>query len=324
MKKQLPTIAIILVCAVLAFMLLNANREIDRLKQQLKAVAEAPPAVAAPTKEPQKISAVQPRQKAYVQAEDEAIETNEVNAAIVENTLQNQQRIMSSIANMRDNPTMNKVIEASQRGTMGALYADMMDYLNLNDDETRYFMDLLMYRQMENVDFGMKLMSGQLSPEKKQEMAAHLKEVNVEMKEQMKTFLNSPEDYEEFEFYEKTMTERMALSQMDQQLAAIEQPLSDESYRGLLDMMHQEREDFDWTTDLHDQDKNDVSAERFSEDNMQKHTEDVSRLNKQIFDAARNILSAEQFAAFEASLQATTDMQLAQFQMAGQLLRGQE
>ena len=102
-----------------------------------------------------------------------------------------------------------------------------------------------MFRQMENVDFGMKLMLRQLSPEEKEQMGAHLKKVSDEMKEQMKTFLNSPEDYEEFLFYEKTINERMALSQMDQKLSEIEQPLSDNSYRQLLDMMHEERKGFD-------------------------------------------------------------------------------
>lgn len=324
MTKQSITIVMTIACVILAILLFNANRKITTLEQELAAVEK-------PMTDQEKAgsAAMQPeagpeqnQMKPAAAAASEA--TNEVNAAVVENTLENQQRVMSSIANMRDNPTMNKIIEASQRGTISALYADLAEYLELEPEELNYFMDLLMFRQMENVDFGMQLMSGRLSEEQKQKMALHLKEVNEEMKAQMKAFLNNPGDYDEFEYYEKTMNERMALSQLDQKLSTIEQPLSDESYRSLLDMMHSEREDFDWSTDLHDQDKSNISAERFSEENMKKHTEDISTLNNQIFDAARNMLTPEQFEAFKASLQATTDMQLAQFQMAGQLLRGQE
>lgn len=325
MKKQLPTIALLVVCSILSIMLFNAHREINALQKQVNTTGHSTQPSISSAGEAGNISEFQSLENERSQAPTEPVPTNEANAAaIVENTMKNQQRIMSSLANMRDNPTMNKVIEASQRGTMSALYSDLVEYLNLNPDEAKYFVDLLMFRQMENVDFGMKLMSGQLSPEEKQEMAAHLKEVNKEMKEQMKAFLNNPDDYDEFEYYEKTMNERMALSQLDQKLSAIEQPLTDESYRSLLDMMHNEREDFSWSTDLHDQEKSDISAERFSEENMQKHTEDINGLNEQIFEAAVNMLTPEQFEAFKASLQATTDMQLAQFQMAGQLLRGQE
>lgn len=324
MIKRLSTIVMAIICAALAILLFNANRRIIVLEHKLEVSLKSmrmPEATASISKLP--ANELEPDEKKLVDSAT-ADPTNEVNIAVVENTLKNQQRIMASIANMRENPTMNKMIEASQRGTMSALYDDLIEYLDLEPQETKYFMDLLMFRQMENVDFGMKLMSGQLSEEDRQQMADHLKKVSEEMKEEMKAFLNNPSDYEEFEYYEQTMNERMALSQLDQQLSSIEQPLSDDSYRNLLDMMHGERIGFDWSTDLHDEKKSDISPERFSKENMQKHTEDIGLLNKQIFNEAMKMLTPEQFEAFKTSLQATTDMQLAQFQMAGQLLRGQE
>ena len=322
--KQLPAILFAIATLVLAGLLLNARKEITLLKVQLadeqtergnteqrKAAAPAvkdktaaPDAIAAGTSAPQKDP------------------TNNVDTALVEQTMKNHQRVMSSIAKMRENPTMNKMIEASQRGTIGALYADMIEYLDLTPEETNYFMDLLMQRQMENVDFGMKLMSGQLTEEQKKELAEHLAQVSNEMKAQMKTFLNSETDYKEFEFYEKTIGERMALSQMDQQLSGSEQALSNDNYRELLGMMNEQRNDFNWSTDLYDQEKTDISPERFSKENMRKHTDDVHRLNKQIIERAAQMLTPEQLDAFRASITATTDMQLAQFEMAGQLLRG--
>ncbi len=318
--KQLPAILLALICAALAVSLISEKRENAALKAERAAFEIAWTEKAGAEVIPPPIEEV----NAPVAAAEAEAPTNEVDAAVVENTLENHQRVMNSMAKMRDNPTMNKIIEASQRGTIGALYADMIEYLNLSPDETNHFMDLLMYRQMEQVDFGMKLMSGAMSDEEKQAAADHLGEIDDDMKEQMKAFLNSERDYEEFEFYEKTIGERMALSQMDQTLAAADQPLTDVEYRALLGMMQDEKTAFDWSTDLHDQESADISAERFSRENMRKHSEDVARLNESIFEKAMSLLTPEQFEAFKASIQATTDMQMAQFEMAGQLLRGGE
>lgn len=323
MKPHISTGIFALLSLVLGILLFRAERNITRLEAEQnerdKRTAESPvdhmgKTVADKTKQAETDPVI-------IQAKKD---TPPADTATMDNALRNQQRIMTSMANMRENPTINKMIEASQRGTIGALYEDMLDYLNLSPDETKYFMDLLMYRQMEQVDFGMKLMSGQLTEEKREQMAVHLAEVHKEMLAQMKTFLNSTEDYEEFRFYEKTIGERMALSQLDQKLAELDQPLSDDAYRNLLDVMHRERESYPWSTDLHEEHSTDVSAQRFSEENMKKHTDDIMLLNESIYAQASRLLTPEQFQAFKTSLQATTDMQLAQFLMVGQLLRDQK
>lgn len=322
MKKQLPAIVLAIVCAVLAYLLNDTVQKNARLVRELVAVTQSVNAAGQPPADT--IATESPEEKPVVVAQAVAEESAEVDPNTVEETLKSHQRIMSSIAKMQDNPTMNKVLEASQRGTIGALYSDLIEYLDMDSDESKYFMDLLMYRQMANVDFGMKLMSGQMSEEEKQQMAEHIGEVHDETYEQMKTFLNSEEDFEEFEYYEKTMNERMALSQMDQTLAGTEDELSDESYRELLDMMHEESKNFEWSTDLHEQENSDVSAQRFSPDNMKKHTDDVYSLVEDILTKADGMLSSVQLEAFKASLMQTTDMQVAQLQMAGQLLGGGE
>ena len=92
----------------------------------------------------------------------------------------------------------------------------------------------------------------------------------------------------------------------------------------LYEVITREREGFDWSTNLHNQESTDIGPDRFSRENLQKHMADIGRLNTQIFDQAMRMLTPEQFEAFKASIQATTDMQMAQLEMAGQLLRGGE
>ena len=183
-------------------------------------------------------------------------------------------------------------------------------------------MGLLMYRQMKQVDLAMKMMSGTLSDEEKQTLTGEIEQAQAAVKEEMEKFLNNPDDFAEWEFYEKTVGERMMLSQMDQDLAASDATLSDKTYRELLGMMHAEKENFDFTSDLGDSENMDMSAQRFSKDNLQNFANDIQRLNDSISQKAQGILTPEQYEAFVSSLKATTDMQLSQLEMAAQMFGG--
>ena len=228
-------------------------------------------------------------------------------------------RMMRSISKMMENPTMNKVMEASQRGAFTALYENLMEYLQLNDDEKQYFLDLHVSRQMKSFNIGMKMRSGELSEEERKALAEELKQTSELVKEGMDYFLNNADDFAEWEFYEKTMGERMMLSQMDQELAESDAALSDETYRELLEMMHQEKKNFQFTSDLHDDQNMDMGAERFSKENLLNSANDIERLNGIISPRAQGILTPEQFTAFLESLKATTEMQQAQLEMAAQM-----
>ncbi len=318
MKKHIPAILLGIACAILAAAYIKSNQTIHELQNellQLKSQPEQGGAVAeAGMSVPDISGGEQPEQTASL-TPAEAPEKEEPASG---------RRMMENIAKMMDNPTMNKVMEAQQRGTVGALYADMLEYLNLNKEETQYFMDLLMYRQMKQVDMAMKMMGGQLSDEEKEALGKEVEEAQNIFEEEMKKFLNSEEDYNEFEYYEKTMGERMMLSQMDKDLSGTDSALSDATYRELLGIMHDERENFDFNSNLNDQENMDMSAERFSKDNVQNYANDVQNLNDAICQKAQSILTPEQYDAFVASLKTFTDMQLAQLEMAAQMFGGGE
>ena len=314
MKKQIPAIALAIACITLLFAYTNSSRTIDQLRDEIAQLkTEAGPDMPGQNDEG---SRAEPTGAVAQIAEnmpaDEAIKDSD----------QSERRMMKSIAMMMENPTMNKVMEASQRGTIGALYADLIEYLNLGEEETKYFMDLLMHRQMKQVDLAMKMMSGELTDEEKQTLTAEVSAAADTVKAEMEKFLNSPDDYAEWEFYEKTIGERMMLSQMDQDLAASDTSLADETYRELLGMMHDEKENFDFTSDLSDQENMDMSAQRFSKENVQNLVDDMQQLNDLIISEAQSILTPEQLAVFIKSLQTTTDMQLAQLEMAAQMFGG--
>ena len=71
-------------------------------------------------------------------------------------------RMMRSISKMLDNPAMNKMMAASQRGALDVMYADLVDQFQLTGEEKEQFMELLLARQMNMVDLSMKMMAGNL------------------------------------------------------------------------------------------------------------------------------------------------------------------
>lgn len=313
MKKQIPAIMLAVVSIALGLALYAAKQDNAALRQQMAAMgnpvsAEPDPVIEAQLVEPPpEIPETSPAVEAFSKVEEKE---------------DPGKRMMSSLSQMMENPTMNKVMEASQRGAVGALYSDMIEYLDLDTDETKYFMDLLMFRQMKSVDLAMKMMSGNLSDEEKKALTDEVKEAGKTVKEEMEQFLNNPDDFAEWEFYEKTMGERMMLSQMDQHLAGGEGALSDEEYRDLLSVMHEEKKNYNFSSDLHDDQNSEISAQRFSKENIEKHANDIRQLNKLIVAKAQAILTPEQLAAFVESLKATTEMQIAQLEMAGQMFSG--
>lgn len=320
MKQLIPTIGFALISIVLAVLFYSAKQETAMLEAKLEA-AENALELKADASQASEAVAMQPEEVVVVkQSQPEAVEPVEA-VPEPEKKTDAGRRMMDSMAKMMENPTMNKVMEASQRGAVGALYADLIDYLGLNKEETGYFMDLLMFRQMKQVDLGMKMMGGNLSEEEKQKMMDELKEAADTVESEMEKFLNNAEDFDEFKFYEKTMGERMMLSQMDKDLGT-GNALSDEAYRNLLGMMHDEKQDFNFTSDLHDQKNTDMSPERFSKENLQNFGNDMDQLNASILSRAQTILTPEQYEAFKGAVNQTAEMQKAQLEMAAQMFGG--
>jgi len=324
MKKQIPAVLLAIVCVVLAFGLYKSKQENTQLQQEIAKPAVAPAESLAAEPSP-KTDTPSNEAAAVVKAAPESEEQVQEEAPAAGKMKDATRRMMSSIAKMMENPTMNKVMEASQRGAVGALYSDLIEYLDLDAEETKYFMDLLMYRQMKQMDLGMKMMGGGMDEAETEQMTADITEASETVKSEMQKFLNNPDDFAEFEFYEKTMGERMMLAQMDQTLASSDSALSDETYRELLGMMHDERTSYDFSSNLHDEENMDLSAERFSKKNIDAHANDIRKLDKLMIARAEGMLTPDQFKAYADSLKTTTDMQIAQLEMVAQMLgRGEQ
>lgn len=323
MKKQIPVIFLSVICAGLAGTLFVAHQKIAELEQQLAATDPAPaeqPAEPAVASEPAATPAVPAAPETIVEPIQEAV----TEAVAEEQPESSERRMMKSVAKMMENPAMNKMMEASQRGAISSMYEDLMQQFNLTAEEEDYFMDLLMFRQMTQVEAAMKMMGGNLSEEEKEELQSQIQEATKLVKTEMKNFLNNDEDYENFDFFEKTAAERMMLSQAESTLAGTDQALSENTYHDLIEMMHEQKEGFDFTSNLHNADNTDLSAETFSSENMESFKRDQEELNRQILSKAERMLSAEQLNAFKDAINTFTELQNSQLEVAAQMFGGSE
>jgi hypothetical protein len=315
MRKQIPAVLLAVVCVVLAMGLYRTKQANSHLGKEL---AESEEIAASPEESMPNPEAVAEASlgvtdrtvAAAVEAETPEPEPEELK----DNS--NRPMIRNMAEMMEENPTINKMVEASQRGVVGALYSDMIEYLNLNPEEAKYFMDLLTYRQMAHVGVHMKMMSGDLTEEEKQSLMEEVKLASEFTREEMEKFLNDPEDFEEFDFYEDTIYERMLLSQMDQKLG--EAALSEEVYRKVLEIMHDERMNFDFSTDLHDSENRDLSPARFSLENIDKHKNDLKILGDMEEKHLQDILTPEQLAAWREGAEAIVQLLVGQLHQTNQ------
>ncbi|MGF1452390.1 MAG: hypothetical protein ACFB21_10000 [Opitutales bacterium] len=231
-------------------------------------------------------------------------------------------RIMRDFGEMMDNPQMNKMMVASQRAALEVLYEDLIVDFAFNEEEQAHFLDLLLQRQMANMELGMKLAAGGLSSEERRELALQLNAITSEVKEEIDFFLNSEEDAAAFDHFEQTMQDRMQVVGVEQQLAAVGVPLAEGQNRELIDLMWETRQNFDFSTNLHDAENADVSAERLSRANLDRHFADMERLNASILERAADMLTHEQLAVFEQTQAQTLRMQRSQMEMAAQMFGG--
>lgn len=326
MKKQIPVIVLGVVCIALLIGYAGQKKTIKLLRGDIASLKSKASTTASESKNEQGV----PTPSSVEQRPDQSNRLVDAFAApsapeIPDSVDESQtagRKLMEGIAEMLDNPTVNEMVKASQRGALNTLYADLIRYLNLNEEESEIFMDLLMNRQMAQTQVGLKMMSSGITEEESAALAQELERSQVLFEEQMRDFLNNDDDYAEYEYYEKTMTERSVLSQMDEALAGTGAELSDQVYRDLVGVMYDERENFTFTSDLHDEDNTDLSPARFSGANVQNFANDLEALNEQIFQKAEPMLTREQYTAFVNTVNDTTKEQMVAIELAAQLLGG--
>jgi hypothetical protein len=226
-------------------------------------------------------------------------------------------------AEMFKNPAMKEMIKNQQKTAMGAMidknYARLFSDLHLTPDQSAALKDLILNKQLGAADLGMSMFTDDQDPTNRAALGQQIKAANDAADAQIKDFLGD-DNFTQYQSYEKSLGERMAVSGLQDQLAGGSTALTDDQQQQLIQAMTQERQNFKFTTDLSDKSKftGDFSS-MFTDDKIDTYFQESSQLNQQYLTAAQQILSPDQLAAFDKYLQNQQTMQKAGMQMAAKM-----
>jgi hypothetical protein len=223
-------------------------------------------------------------------------------------------------AEMFKNPEMKEMIKNQQKTALSAMidknYGKFFSSLNLTPEQTSSLKDMILNKQLGAADMAMSLMSEDIDATKRTELTGQIKAASEAGDAQIKALLGD-DNFAQFQSYEKSMNERMAVAGFKEQLASSSTALTDDQEQQLIQAMTEEREKFKFTTDFSDKSKftGDFGS-MFTEDKMNGFVQELGQLNQQYLERAQSVLSADQIPAFDKYLKNQAAMQKAGLQMA--------
>ena len=144
---------------------------------------------------------------------------------------------MKGIAKMFNDPEMKKSMRAQQSFGIRMMYGDLAKELGLSPADADLIFDLLADRQM---DMSAKALGADGDATKLEANAADAQKTKSDYDAEIKNILGE-ERMKKFEDYERTVGERMMLTQYQQSLTAAGAPLDDAQRKTLLGIMTEER-----------------------------------------------------------------------------------
>jgi hypothetical protein len=227
------------------------------------------------------------------------------------------------MSKMFKDPKMKEMIKSSQKMIMGPMidkqYAALFQQLNMTPEQAATLKDLLQKKMLAGADAGMSMMDGSLDAAQRADLAKQTKSETDDYDAQLKQFLGD-DNYPAFQAYEKTVPDRMTVSQFSDQLAGGASPLSNDQQQQLAVAMNDARTSFKWTTDYNN--KNPSSgdyASMFSEDKINQFTSEKEQFDQQFLTRAQQILTPEQAMAFQQFQAAQRQLQIMGMKMAANM-----
>jgi len=227
------------------------------------------------------------------------------------------------MSKMFKDPKMKEMIKSSQKMFMGPMidkqYAALFQQLNMTPEQAATLKDLLQKKMLAGADAGMSMMDGSLDAAQRADLTKQIKSATDDYDAQLKQFLGD-DNYPAFQAYEKTVPDRMTVSQFSDQLAGGASPLSNDQQQQLAQAMNDARTSFKWTTDYNN--KNPSSgdyASMFSEDKINQFTSEKEQFDQQFLTRAQQILTPEQAMAFQQFQTAQRELQIMGMKMAANM-----
>jgi hypothetical protein len=229
----------------------------------------------------------------------------------------------NALSEMFSNPEMKEMMKGQQKLVLGPMvdkiFGPFFQQANMNDEQKAFMKDLLLKKLLVGAESGLDLLNGDLDPAKRQEIANKIKDDTAAYDKQVKEYLGDSV-YPQFQQYEKSQGDRMQLDQFSQQIAAGGTALSPTQAQQLIEAMGQQREGFKWTTDFSDQAKMTANmSDYLTEEKLTRFADEKARYDQEMLARAQNILTPEQYTAYEKFVAAQRQMQVAGMKIAAQM-----
>ena len=207
-----------------------------------------------------------------------------------------RERLMRNIAENLAMPGMNEMIQQQQRVLMTDKYRNFIKKLRLNPEEEEYLMDLLTARQMLQVDFGMKLMTGMLSEAERTELMENLDAGMEELDKEIDWFLNSDIDSEYFRYYDKTEGERATVLSVENAMSQAGHPFDEGVGEELVAILYEELNSYPFSVNF--EENGEPVFSNFTDANISTYLQELEQLREPVFREASLIMDSDQLEIF--------------------------
>ncbi len=245
---------------------------------------------------------------------------------VLTNSPQTNAKAANPMAEMFKSPEMKELIKTQQKAVFSGMidknYAAFFTGLQMTPEQSASLKELIMKKSLVDAGFGMSLMSGDADASKRKELMQQAKADKDAIDGEIKQFLGE-DNYPQFQAYEKTMPERMAISSFKDQQATGAGALNPDQESQLVQAMSETRQSFKFTTDFYDHSKYgaDLSA-IFTDEKLSQFQQEREHLDQQYLARAKGILSEDQLGPFEKFLVSQRELQNAGMKMGMKMFGG--
>ena len=231
---------------------------------------------------------------------------------------------MHSIAAMFKDPKMREMIKSQQKAVMGPMvnkqYADLMKQLNMTPEQSATFKDLVQKKMFAGADVGLSMMDDSLDATQRADMQKQVKSQTDEVDGEIKDFLGD-QNYQAYQSYEKSVPDRMAVGQFNDQFAGTANALSADQQSQMMQALSDARNNFKWTSGLNQQNPgaNGDMASLLTSDNIDRFVAERTEFDNQFLTRAQQFLTPDQLNAYKEFQVTQRNMQVAGLKMAGQM-----
>jgi RNA polymerase sigma factor (sigma-70 family) len=199
-------------------------------------------------------------------------------------------------------------------------YAKLFADLHLTAEQTAALKELMISKQMSGAEMAATAMAGQADTAQLREQGARVNAEQSAIEEQIKQLLGD-DNYARYKEYGKNASERLTVTEFEEQLAGSSKQVSSDQEQQLVSAMIEERQNFKFTTDYSDPSRltGDVAA-YYTADRMRQYPMELEQLNQRFLERAQSIVSPEQLGAYQTSLAAQQARLIANMQIVAKIV----